>query len=191
MRYCWDRSCLRSWLVQDSTCPTCRFVLKLTTDATTENTANADSNLTNNELQSRNSGFLLAPGLMTSRSSTIPSTPLLQQIAGGSARRNYFHFDGSRIASWLPSFSVEVTHGSTSASPPVANSSGQSDEGSSSQREYWTHQVHVLFPHLPISAIQESLASTNSIEVTVDHILEGTLYIPVMTSQLLNISTNM
>ena len=33
-----------------------------------------------------------------------------QQNGFGLRRRNFFHFDGSRYFSWLPSFSVEVTH---------------------------------------------------------------------------------
>merc|ERR1712226_624985 len=60
----------------------------------------------------------------------------------------------------------------------MGGSSLSTEEISQTRREQWTHQVHVLFPHLPLTAIQESLTLTNSVEVTVDQILEGTIYIP-------------
>ncbi|KAK3579007.1 hypothetical protein CHS0354_034804 [Potamilus streckersoni] len=79
-------SCLRSWLEQDTSCPTCRTTLS---DRPAEDSArnvpdghggDADVNL-----QQQNN-----PNAQTTN--------------------HFFHFDGSRYVSWFPSFSVEVTH---------------------------------------------------------------------------------
>lgn len=49
-------------------------------------------------------------GIFVDGAAPNPGTGAMNQGAGPIPRRNFWHFDGSRIASWFPSFSVEVTH---------------------------------------------------------------------------------
>nr|CAD7400110.1 unnamed protein product [Timema cristinae] len=76
-------SCLQSWLEQDSSCPTCRMVLSIQSPAGLEAANRMEHNL---DTQGENQA--------------TPRRP----------PNHFFHFDGSRYVSWLPSFSVEVTH---------------------------------------------------------------------------------
>ena len=64
--------CLCSWLVHDSSCPTCRHSLEEEMKDPSE------------------------------QGERLPRRTLL--------RNHFFHFDGRQIASWFPSFSVEVLH---------------------------------------------------------------------------------
>ncbi|KFO26970.1 E3 ubiquitin-protein ligase AMFR [Fukomys damarensis] len=80
-------SCLRSWLEQDTSCPTCRMSLNI-----------ADNNRAREDHQGENLHENLVPV------AAAEGRPRLNQ------HNHFFHFDGSRIASWLPSFSVEVMH---------------------------------------------------------------------------------
>ncbi|XP_061162346.1 E3 ubiquitin-protein ligase AMFR-like [Saccostrea echinata] len=77
-------SCLRSWLEQDTSCPTCRMSL--------------------------NEGPQVNPNLnvLDERGAAPPQPP--QQQPQNQFTNHFFHFDGSRYVSWFPSFSVEVTH---------------------------------------------------------------------------------
>ncbi|OBS60026.1 hypothetical protein A6R68_08851 [Neotoma lepida] len=80
-------SCLRSWLEQDTSCPTCRMSLNI-----------ADGSRAREDHPGENLDENLVPVAATE------GRPRLNQ------HNHFFHFDGSRIASWLPSFSVEVMH---------------------------------------------------------------------------------
>ncbi|XP_053556290.1 E3 ubiquitin-protein ligase AMFR isoform X2 [Bombina bombina] len=80
-------SCLRSWLEQDTSCPTCRMSLNM-----------AENNRARGEQQRDNTEQNLIPLAVTE------GRPRLNH------HNHFFHFDGSRFASWLPSFSVEVMH---------------------------------------------------------------------------------
>lgn len=79
-------------------------------------------------------------------------------------------FSGSRYVSWLPSFSVEVTHTHHPAQqlPPMQTS----------QLDAMVRQVQALFPHLPLTTVMEDLRLTRSIELTVDNILDGRVVVP-------------
>lgn len=68
--------------------------------------------------------------------------------------------------SWLPSFSVEVTH--THQLAPMQTS----------QLDAMTRQVHALFPHFPLQTIMDDLRVTRSVELTVDNILDGRVVVP-------------
>ena len=91
---------MRSWLEQDTSCPTCRKSLQDEKDIQNQaaaaginlNNANAPIDLQNNQQQQP-------------QQQQLPQ--LLQQRF---VRRNLFHFDGSRYISWLPSFSLQVTN---------------------------------------------------------------------------------
>ena len=100
-------NCLRAWLEQDTSCPTCRLSLQ----------DEADNN------QHQNAQVQYLSQLMNLQQPALPileqqqpqqqqqqQAPQQQQQNRFGRRRNFFHFDGSRYFSWLPSFSVEVTH---------------------------------------------------------------------------------
>ncbi|XP_044048254.1 E3 ubiquitin-protein ligase AMFR-like [Siniperca chuatsi] len=132
-------SCLRSWLEQDTSCPTCRMSLNIgerhvereTREATADNVA-------------------AGPG--------VDTQPHLNQL------NHFFHFDGSRIASWLPSFSVEVM--------ATANFLGVAPTNPS-QINTMAQQIQEMFPQVALQLIMQDLEMTQSLEVTTNNILEG------------------
>ncbi|XP_030059567.1 E3 ubiquitin-protein ligase AMFR isoform X2 [Microcaecilia unicolor] len=144
-------SCLRSWLEQDTSCPTCRMSLNI-----------ADDNRAREEQQRENVDENQAP---------VPA-------AEGRPRLNhhnhFFHFDGSRIASWLPSFSVEVMH--------TTNILGIT-QASNSQLNAMAHQIQEMFPQVPYHLVLQDLQLTRSMEMTTDNILEGRMQIPFPTQR--------
>ncbi|GAB1598355.1 E3 ubiquitin-protein ligase AMFR-like [Argonauta hians] len=138
-------SCLRSWLEQDTSCPTCRTMLN-------NRTNNEPSN---NRLETEE----------TPENNTPPLPGTNQQTTN-----HFFHFDGSRYVSWLPSFSVEVTH--TQLLP------GRMPAIQTSVVDSMARQVHLVFPHIPLNIISDDLRITRSIDHTIDNILEGRITIP-------------
>uniref|UniRef100_UPI0037E7B87B E3 ubiquitin-protein ligase AMFR n=1 Tax=Semicossyphus pulcher TaxID=241346 RepID=UPI0037E7B87B len=135
-------SCLRSWLEQDTSCPTCRMSLNI-----------GEGGEGHTERENRDAAaenMAAGPG--------ADARPHLSQL------NHFFHFDGSRIASWLPSFSVEVmaTTNFLGVTPP-----------NPSQINPMAQQVHEMFPQVPLQLIQQDLEITRSLEVTTDNILEG------------------
>ncbi|XP_025407961.1 E3 ubiquitin-protein ligase AMFR-like [Sipha flava] len=81
---------------------------------------------------------------------------------------HFFHFDGSRYLSWLPSFSVEVTHSLTRPATQLHTS----------QLETMARQVLQMFPYFTMHMIIEDLLTTRSVDLTIDNILEGRLVAP-------------
>uniref|UniRef100_A0A8D0B1L6 E3 ubiquitin-protein ligase AMFR n=1 Tax=Salvator merianae TaxID=96440 RepID=A0A8D0B1L6_SALMN len=138
-------SCLRSWLEQDTSCPTCRMSLNIT-----------DNHRAREDHQRGNIDENLAPAAVADR-------PHLNQ------HNHFFHFDGSRIASWLPSFSVEVMH--------TTNILGIA-QASNSQLNAMAHQIQEMFPQVPYHLILQDLQLTRSVEITTDNILEGRIQVP-------------
>lgn len=132
-------SCLRSWLENDTSCPTCRQSL-------------AD------DLQPEQEGERQPRGMAAF------------MMGRGLRRNHFFHFDGSQIASWFPSFSVEVMH---TRADNLAE--GQLPE---SRIEAMAHQIQAMFPHMPFNIIMDDLRHTHSVEVTTDNILEGNIAVP-------------
>lgn len=93
----------------------------------------------------------------------------------GRANNHFFHFNGSRYVSWLPSFSVEVTHiNSVLRNDPVP----QQNAAHTSQLRNMARQVQQMFPRYPISVIISDLQASHSMEITIDNILEGRLQVP-------------
>uniref|UniRef100_T1ISV8 RING-type domain-containing protein n=1 Tax=Strigamia maritima TaxID=126957 RepID=T1ISV8_STRMM len=171
---CWDKmesarklpcghlfhnSCLRSWLEQDTSCPTCRTALSDQHDQET------NEPLPNNE-------NILA-GLGTSLT-TPDATSDVPQNRERAIRNHFFHFDGSRYVSWLPSFSVEVTHA------PLLRDRQQVQ---TSQLDSMARQVQQMFSHMPLNVITNDLRITRSIEVTIENILEERLVAPPFQMQ--------
>lgn len=76
--------------------------------------------------------------------------------------------------SWLPTFSVEVTHiNSVFRVGPILPTATHT-----SQVRNMARQVQQMFPTYPISVIIADLQVSRSMEVTIDNILEGRLPIP-------------
>ncbi|KAG8510040.1 E3 ubiquitin-protein ligase AMFR [Galemys pyrenaicus] len=142
-------SCLRSWLEQDTSCPTCRMSLHI-----------ADSNRPREDHRGENLDENLVPV------AAAEGRPRLNQ------HNHFFHFDGSRIASWLPSFSVEVTH--------TTNILGITQAGNS-QLNAMAHQIQEMFPQVPYHLVLQDLQLTRSVEITTDNILEGRIQVPFPT----------
>ncbi|XP_070763731.1 E3 ubiquitin-protein ligase AMFR [Enoplosus armatus] len=135
-------SCLRSWLEQDTSCPTCRMSLNI-----------GEGGEGHMETETREAGadnMVPAP--------VVDTQPHLNQL------NHFFHFDGSRIASWLPSFSVEVMATTNFLGVAPTNSS---------QINTMAQQIQEMFPHVPLQLILQDLEITQSLEVTTDNILEG------------------
>ncbi|XP_043084044.1 autocrine motility factor receptor a [Puntigrus tetrazona] len=142
-------SCLRSWLEQDTSCPTCRMSLNI-----------SEGGREREEGQREPLDENMAAG---------PGTEARQHL---NQHNHFFHFDGSRIASWLPSFSVEVMHTTNILGIAQANNS---------QLNAMAHQIQEMFPQVPYHLILQDLQLTRSVEVTTDNILEGRIQVPFPT----------
>ncbi|XP_029725861.1 E3 ubiquitin-protein ligase AMFR isoform X1 [Aedes albopictus] len=96
--------------------------------------------------------------------------------AGRTANNHFFHFNGSRYVSWLPNFSVEVTHiNSVLRNEP---SPRETAVNHTSQIRNMARHVQEMFPRFPLSTLIADLQISRSIEVTIDNILEGRLQVP-------------
>ncbi|XP_051239468.1 E3 ubiquitin-protein ligase AMFR-like [Dicentrarchus labrax] len=151
-------SCLRSWLEQDTSCPTCRMSLNIGEGGETRETREAAADN-------------MAAG------SEVDARPHLNQL------HHFFHFDGSRIASWLPSFSVEVMATTNFLGVAAINPS---------QINTMALQIKEMFPQVPLQSILQDLEITRSLEVTTDNILEGRIQTaappPVSDQQLIQVT---
>lgn len=85
-------------------------------------------------------------------------------------------FAGSRYVSWLPNFSVEVTHINNLLRADMVPQTTLVTH--TSQIRNMARQVQQMFPRFPISVIIADLQVTRSMELTVDNILEGRLIVP-------------
>ncbi|KAF7702162.1 autocrine motility factor receptor a isoform X2 [Silurus meridionalis] len=139
-------SCLRSWLEQDTSCPTCRMSLNI------------------NEGMSERGEGQRAP--VDGNLAAGPGNDVRPHL---NHHNHFFHFDGSRIASWLPSFSVEVMHTTSILGIAQVNNS---------QLNAMAHQIQEMFPQVPYHLVLQDLQLTRSVEVTTDNILEGRIQVP-------------
>ncbi|KAM7423849.1 hypothetical protein PAMA_000286 [Pampus argenteus] len=144
-------SCLRSWLEQDTSCPTCRTSLNISGDGAQTRGQQQGGGLEDN---------------INPVGAAAEARPHINQ------HNHFFHFDGSRIASWLPSFSVEVMHTTNILGIAQANNS---------QLMAMAHQVQEMFPQVPSYLVMQDLQLTRSVEVTTDNILEGRIQVPFPT----------
>ncbi|KHJ91483.1 CUE domain protein [Oesophagostomum dentatum] len=80
-----------------------------------------------------------------------------------------FRFGGGFGFLRLPSFSVEFSTGSTALNPFLRRQPQHDD----SQLTGMAHQVHEMFPQIPVETIMEDLRSTGSTQATIENILEG------------------
>lgn len=142
-------SCLLSWLEQDTSCPICRVSLN---ETPSENDPNGN--------------------VPNERGAAPPNIPLPQQPLPQNHQamtNHFFHFDGSRYVSWLPSFSVEVTQLMPGTEQRIIQTS---------QLDSMARQVSSVFPHIPLNRIIEDLRVTRSVDFTIENILEGRLEAP-------------
>lgn len=162
-------SCLRSWLEQDTSCPTCRMSLSEGQNLISQPGDRVDdggaTNRDPSSLLMMPTGFLNALGAADS-GPDIGRRP----NAANQTTNHFFHFDGSRYVSWFPSFSVEVTHTSLLGERPIPIQTSQLDT--------MARQVHQMFPHMPMGIITDDLRVTHSVEITVENILEERLVPP-------------
>ncbi|CAG2170510.1 unnamed protein product, partial [Oppiella nova] len=177
---CWDRmesarklpcghlfhnSCLRSWLEQDTSCPTCRTSLK---------NRNEDEDESPDRIT----------GERTARDNRV--------VGAGGRTNHFFHFDGSRYASWLPTVSVEVTRPHLITIGVAQTQTPQQDSNEpivsarnalqSTHIENMSRQVLEFFPHIPIAIIVDDLRITRSVELTVENILDARVAVPVQST---------
>lgn len=90
----------------------------------------------------------------------------------GRTNNHFFHFNFN--VSWLPNFSVEVTHiNAVLREHQIAQTAAHT-----SQIRNMARQVQQMFPRYPISIIISDLQLSRSMEITIDNILEGRLQIP-------------
>nr|XP_039271813.1 E3 ubiquitin-protein ligase AMFR-like [Styela clava] len=149
--------CLRSWLEQDTTCPTCRKQLDV------RNSNNADRNQEANQ-PAENDGNNGA-----------------ENRVNNEHQNHFWHFDGSRFASWLPSFSLEVTHTPVMAARGGTNFrtlNSVNQTTGNSQLDNMAREVQAIFPQIPLNVILNDLRITRSVETTTDNILEGRVSVP-------------
>ncbi|KAG7275067.1 hypothetical protein CRUP_004833 [Coryphaenoides rupestris] len=140
-------SCLRSWLEQDTSCPTCRMSLNIYGDG---------------------------PPTGPPQQQQPPAAALGDTMGPGAPppdARPHAIFC-SRIASWLPSFSVEVMHTTNILGIAQANNS---------QLNAMAHQIQEMFPQVPFHLVLQDLQLTRSVELTTDNILEGRIQVPFPT----------
>lgn len=100
-----------------------------------------------------------------------------EQENNARANNHFFHFNGSRYVSWLPNFSVEVTHiNNVLRTNPMAQTNATAAH--TSQLRNMARQVQQMFPRYPLSTIIADLQLSRSMEITIDNILEGRLLVP-------------
>ncbi len=160
------QNCLRSWLEQDTTCPICRLSLQ---EDTTQQTpvVPVPPQATPN--------FLLWPSLTLARLATNVHG-LADAPSPRPPRNHLFRFDGSRYSSWLPSFSIEINHnfpfrlGRARLTGVQLTSMAQS--------------VQQVFPQVPYEIILTDLQRTQSIDATIENIIDHRIRIePQQTHQ--------
>uniref|UniRef100_A0A182NH56 E3 ubiquitin-protein ligase AMFR n=1 Tax=Anopheles dirus TaxID=7168 RepID=A0A182NH56_9DIPT len=149
-------SCLQSWLEQDTSCPTCRLGLSVH-----QNGGPRGSPLLPDDIRIDDQDGAVGGG------------------AGRTANNHFFHFNGSRYVSWLPNFSVEVTHINNMLRPSETLPITAAAVGNhTSQVRNMARHVQEMFPRYPLSVLIGDLQISRSIEVTIDNILEGRLQVP-------------
>lgn len=153
--------CLRSWLEQDTSCPTCRRSLQDEKEMSQRsiNLNNFMNNANNNNLN------------VNQNNNINNNNNNNNENQRRYVHRNLFHFNGSRYSRWLPNFSLEVTNNAAVFLPNLLNRENLTTE----RLNEMTQQVSQLFPHIPINLIQQDLNQTHSVEITIENILENRL----------------
>jgi len=146
--------CLRSWLEQDTSCPTCRKQLDIQkSNRPSSQNIGADDDIADDDTTTENSD-----SLMMERHTN-----------------HQWHFDGSRFASWLPSFYVHVQHSTTGTRDraDVTARISTTTTNTNTELENMVREVHDIFPHIQPRLIRNDLMMTRSVEMTTENILEN------------------
>ncbi|CAF5079486.1 unnamed protein product, partial [Rotaria sp. Silwood1] len=153
------QNCLRSWLEQDTTCPICRLSLQ---EDTTQQTPNVPVQAPPTP------NFLLWPSLTLAR-----RTPNVLGLTDTTVQRppgnHLFRFDGSRYSSWLPSFSIEINHNF----PFRLGRARLTDVQLTSTAQ----NIQQIFPQIPYDIILADLQQTQSIDTTIENIMDHRIHI--------------
>ncbi|CAF1141068.1 unnamed protein product [Rotaria sp. Silwood1] len=153
------QNCLRSWLEQDTTCPICRLSLQ---EDTTQQTPNVPVQTPPTP------NFLLWPSLTLAR-----RTPNVLGLTDTTVQRppgnHLFRFDGSRYSSWLPSFSIEINHNF----PFRLGRARLTDVQLTSTAQ----NIQQIFPQIPYDIILADLQQTQSIDTTIENIMDHRIHI--------------
>ncbi|ETN68636.1 CUE domain protein [Necator americanus] len=104
----------------------------------------------------------------TCRRAVSAPPPMNQQPPATPGSTTTFRFGGLGFLR-LPPFSIEFSTG-TSALSPFLRRPTQHDD---SQLMGMAHQVHEMFPQIPIETAMEDLRITGSTQATIENILEG------------------
>jgi autocrine motility factor receptor len=160
------QNCLRSWLEQDTTCPICRLSLQ---EDNTQQIPPAPVP------PAAAPNFLLWPSLTLARLATN-----VHGLADGAPprppRNHLIRFDGSRYSSWLPSFSIEINH-NFPFRLGRARLTGV-------QLTSMVQNVQQVFPQVPQEIILADLQRTQSIDMTIENIIDHRIRIePQQTHQ--------
>lgn len=97
-----------------------------------------------------------------------------QNTRNGRSRNWLLYFNGASIASWLPTFSLEL-HNTPDEGDAVFT-------GNSPEFHRGAQQIHNMFPQVPLSTISLDLTNTKSISQTVDNILSGAILVSTETN---------
>jgi autocrine motility factor receptor len=147
VRYLLCRSCLRSWLEQDTSCPTCRVSLG-------DSQRQPEQNNLAQEMQRQT-----------------------QQPPMENSRNSVWEFDGTRLASWLPVLSVEVVRGQPGqrAQPVPRVQPRNILPANDAVVNDMARQVLAVLPHVPRNVIVADLQQTGSVQQTINNFLDFTI----------------
>ena len=160
-------SCLRSWLEHHSSCPTCRFSLINNINPVTNNNFNNN----NINLLNRNNG-----------------NNDINNRGGVTTNRNQLlHFNGSRWFSWLPTIEVVSEHGVFFNNNNNNNHINNNNNRNGRREEVilteeiitnYVNQLSELFPHIPNTTLRNAILRYQSIDSTIENILDGNVIVP-------------
>ncbi|XP_011923559.1 PREDICTED: E3 ubiquitin-protein ligase AMFR [Cercocebus atys] len=173
-------SCLRSWLEQDTSCPTCRMSLNI-----------ADNNRVREDHQGENLDENLVPV------AAAEGRPRLNQ------HNHFFHFDGSPEGVEMhgpdrTSKKIKLKEQAREfiyiCGKKIQSCLDESMDGGVARPvpalpthtptlEPYAHQIQEMFPQVPYHLVLQDLQLTRSVEITTDNILEGRIQVPFPTQR--------
>jgi len=177
---CWDRmevarklpcghlfhnACLRSWLEQDTSCPTCRTSLKARTPEPEEDNT---GNVNNQGVRTTTGRVFHFDG--SRYASWLPSVHV--EVTRPTANERITRFSARLVSMSSTSSSNTESSVENARSLPAA------------QLESMAQQVQEWFPNVPLSVIMDDLRVTRSVEVTMENILDGQLNVSNASSHM-------
>ena len=119
--------------------------------------------------------FLLWPSLTLAR--LAPNVHEINPTNGQLRGRNHlFRFDGNRYSSWLPSFSIEINHNF-----PFRLGRAQL---TGVELASITQNIQQIFPQISSELILADLQQTQSMEATINNIIDRRIHIDTQTGRL-------